>query len=236
MQDRYSIVILLFLFVVFQIGCTNREYTRTPRTGTEQLLLSQALEKSMGAFQLPFVAPASVAVEVTGFIGERQLLQPGLLPNGPMVNNNTSEGSGTTSMEPNPTIIRPLSPDLGMVRGFIEGRLAQLGYTPIEQPYGADLRLRVLVLAMGTDQGQSFFGMPAIQSTVIPFSTPPLTLYESQRQIAYVRYRLQIYDSRTRKWYAPNEWYDGLAYYNQYTLLFFISFRGTDLIDAPLLQ
>ena len=235
MKKRCSAALFCF-FIVSQISCTNREYTRTPRTGTEQLLLSQALEKSMGALQLPFDAPASVAVEVAGFVGERHLLQPGLLPNGPMVNNNTNEGSGTTSLEPNPIITRPQSPDLGMVRGFIEGRLAQLGYTPVDRPHEADLLLRVLVLAMGTDQGQSFFGMPAIQSSVIPFSTPPLTLYESQRQIAYVRYRLQIYDSRARKWLAPNQWYDGLAYYNQYTLLFFITFRGTDLIQAPLLQ
>jgi hypothetical protein len=94
--------LILILPVAFEIGCTNREYTRTPRTGTEQLLLSQALEKSMGGFQLPLGAPATVAVEVAGFVGERYLLEPGFLPNGPMVNNNTSTGSGTTSMEPNP--------------------------------------------------------------------------------------------------------------------------------------
>ena len=190
----------------------------------------------MGAFQLPFNPPATVAVEASGFVGGRQLLEPGFLPNGPMVNNNTNAGSGTSSTEPTPTIMRSQSPDLEMVRGFVEGRLAQLGYTPVDRREVADLYVRLLVLAMGTDQGQSFFGMPAIQSTIIPFSTPPLTLYEAQRQIAYVRYRLQIYDRKTRKWHAPEEWYDGLAYYNQYTLLFFITFRGTDLIQAPFLQ
>lgn len=228
-------VLLLFAHLL-NIGCTNREYTRTPRTSTEQLLLSHALEKSLGAFQLPFSPPATVAVEAAGFIGGRQLLEPGFLPNGPMVNNNTNAGSGTSSTEPTPTVMRSQSPDLGMVRGFVEGRLAQLGYTPVDRREEADLYVRLLVLAMGTDQGQSFFGMPAIQSTIIPFSTPPLTLYEAQRQIAYVRYRLQIYDGKTRKWHAPEEWYDGLAYYNQYTLLFFITFRGTDLVGAPFLQ
>ena len=227
---------LLLFTVVLQSGCTNREYTRTPRTSTEQLLLSHALEQSMGAFQLPADAPATVAVEVAGFVGGRQLLEPGFLPNGPMVNSNTSSGSATNSTEPVPTILRSQSPDLGMVRGFVEGRLAQLGYTPVDRREEADLYVRLLVLAIGTDQGQSFFGMPAIQSTIIPFSTPPLTLYEAQRQIAYVRYRLQIHDARTHKWHAPNDWYDGLAYYNQYTLFFFITFRGTDLVRAPYLQ
>lgn len=228
--------VIVLVTQLLSMGCTNREYTRTPRTSTEQLLLSQALEKSMGAFQLPFSPPATVAVEAAGFVGGRQLLEPGFLPNGPMVNNNTNAGSGTGSTEPTPTIMRSQSPDLGMVRGFVEGRLAQLGYTPVDRREDADLYVRLLVLAMGTDQGQSFFGMPAIQSTIIPFSTPPLTLYEAQRQIAYVRYRLQIYDGKTGKWHAPQEWYDGLAYYNQYTLLFFITFRGTDLAQAPFLQ
>jgi hypothetical protein len=233
---RHALSAALLTLTILFVGCTNREYTRTPRTSTEQLLLSHALEKSTEAFQLPVAAPASVAVEVAGFVGGRQMLEPGFLSNGPMVNSNTSTGSGTASTEPIPTVMRSQSPDLGMVRGFIEGRLAQLGYTPVERREEADLYVRLLVHAMGTDQGQSFFGMPAIQSTIIPFSTPPLTLYEAQRQIAYVRYRLQIYDNRTRKWHVPSDWYDGLAYYNQYTLLFFITFRGTDLVQAPLLQ
>jgi hypothetical protein len=228
--------LLVVLPLLLDIGCTNREYTRTPRTSTEQLLLSHALDKSMGAVQLPIGPPATVAVEAAGFVGGRQLLEPGFLPNGPMVNNNTNTGSGTSSTEPMPTIMRSQSPDLGMVRGFVEGRLTQLGYTPVDHREEADLYVRLLVLAMGTDQGQSFLGMPAIQSTIIPFSTPALVLYEAQRQIAYVRYRLQIYDRKTGKWHAPDDWYDGLAYYNQYTLLFFITFRGTDLIQAPYLQ
>jgi hypothetical protein len=232
----YRKATLIVLALGLGMGCTNREYTRTPRTSTEQLLLSQALEKSMGAFQLPFGAPATVAVEVAGFVGGRQMLEPGFLPNGPMVNSNTNVGSGTASTEPIPTIMRSQGPDLGMVRGIVEGRLMQLGYTPVDRRDEADLYVRLLVLSMGTDQGQSFLGMPAIQSTIIPFSTPALTLYEAQRQIAYVRYRLQIYESRTGKWHAPAEWYEGLAYYNQYTLLFFFTFRGTDLVQAPYLQ
>lgn len=224
------------LVIVWGVGCSNREYTRTPRTSTEQLLLSHALEKSMAAIELPFPPPDSVVVEVMGFVGERQLLQPGFLPNGPMINSNISTGSAAASTESNMPMVRPMSTDLGMVRGFVEGRLAELGYTPVERPEDANLWIRVLVLALGTDQGQSFFGMPAIQSAVIPFATPALTLYEAQRQIAYVRYRLQIYDVRTRKWHVQSQWYDGLAYYNQYTLLFFITFRGTDVVQAPQLK
>jgi len=228
--------ILLALVIVWGVGCSNREYTRTARTSTEQLLLSHALQKSMDAVDLPSPPPDRVAVEVMGFVGDRQLLQPGFLPNGPMINSNAATGNVAASTESNIPMVRPMSPDLGMVRGFVEGRLAELGYTPVDRQEDANLRIRVLVLALGTDQGQSFFGMPAIQSSVITFATPALVLYEAQRQIAYVRYRLQIYDVRTQKWHVPSQWYDGLAYYNQYTLLFFITFRGTDVVQAPQLQ
>jgi hypothetical protein len=228
--------LLLVLAIAWGVGCSNREYTRTPRTNTEQLLLSHALEKSMDAIELPSPPPATVAVEVMGFVGDRQLLQPGFLPNGPMINSNAPSGNAAASTESNIPMVRPMSPDLGMMRGFVEGRLAELGYAPVERKEDASLWIRVLVLSLGTDQGQSFFGIPAIQSVVIPFATPPLTIYEAQRQIAYVRYRLQIYDARTGKWQVPNHWYDGLAYYNQYTLLFFITFRGTDIPQAPYLK
>src|SRR5262245_45783035 len=222
---RHAVWSLCVLVLLSGAGCNNREFTRTPRTGTEQLLLSHALDRSMMAVELPAPPPAAVTIEVIGFVGERQILEPGMLAGGPMINSNPVSSTSSDIQEPNPPMLRPTSPDLGVMRSFVEGRLAELGYAPVDRRENAELWIRVLVLALGTDQGQSFFGMPAIQSSVIPFSTPPLVLYEAQRQIAYVRYRLQIYDARTRTWHVPSRWYDGLAYYNQYTVLFFITFR-----------
>lgn len=190
----------------------------------------------MNGLETPSPPPATAAVEVMGYVGSRQVLESALLANSPMVNSNIAPTSGPQSTEPNPPMARPLGSDLVMMRGFVEGRLAQLGYTVVERREEADLWVRVMVLALGTDQGQNFFGMPAIQSSVIPFSTPALTLYGAQRQIAYVRYSLQVYDARTRKWHVSGHWFDGSAYYNQYTLLFFINFRGTDMVNVPALQ
>jgi hypothetical protein len=222
--------------MVCGVGCTNREFSRTPRTGTEQLLLSHALERSVNAFEAPSPLPASAAVEVMGFVDARQVLESAQLSNSPMINSNIAPTSGPESTESNPPMVRPLGSDLLMMRGFVEGRLAELGYALVERREDADLWVRVMVLALGTDQGQNFFGMPAIQSSVIPFSTPALTLYGAQRQIAYVRYRLQIYDTRTRQWHVSGHWYEGSAYYNQYTVFFFINFRGTDMVEVPALQ
>ena len=229
-------VVVVVLASLVCVGCSNREFTRTPRTGTEQLLLSHALEKSMTFLSPPSAVPGTVAVDVIGFVGERQTLQPTFLANSPMINNNTTPTSGSGSTEANFPTLRPGGADLGMMRAVLEGRLAEWGYTPVERREDADLLVRVLAWALGTDQGQSFFGMPPIQSTIIPFSTPALTLYEAQRQMAYVRFSVQIYDGRTGRWRVPMQWYDGSAYFTQYTLLFFITFQSTDILEAPTLQ
>src|SRR5262245_27898 len=233
---KVSGIVLLVLVIGWCVSCANREYTRTPRTSTEQLLLSQAIERSMESIEFPSFPPGSIAVEVIGFVGERQLLQPGFLPGVNMINSHTPSPVASEPSEPNPPVIRPMGTDLGMVQGFVEARLAQLGYVPVERPEDANLRIRVLVMALGTDQGQNFFGMPAIQSSVIPFSLPALVIYMAQRRIAYGRNSLQINDTQTRKWHVPAQWYEGMAYYNQYTLLFFIDYRRTDLVQAPQLQ
>ena len=44
----------VFTLVLFAAACTNRELTRTPRTGTEQLLLGHAIQRSVNNLTLPF--------------------------------------------------------------------------------------------------------------------------------------------------------------------------------------
>jgi len=228
---------MILMLLVLLVACTNREFTRTPRTGTEQLLLSHAIQQSVKDLVLPIPPASAIMVEVIGYTGDRQWLQPSFLGNGPMINtNNTVPGVGSSSTESNLPAVRPQGSDLAVLRGFVEGRFAELGCTIAANREGLDLWIRVVVLAIGTDQGQNFLGMPPVQSALIPFSLPALTLYESQRQIAYVRYLVQVYDARTGRLLFFSPWYQGSSYYNQYTVLLFINFRGTDLIEAPYLQ
>jgi len=232
---RWQSAVLLFGGIVLLCACTNREFTRTPRTGTEQLLLSHAIRQSVVRLEPPSTLPLRVAVDVVGYIGERQWLQPAFF-NGPMIETNTTTSGPPAGTGSNVSAIRPAGADLAMLRAFVEGRLGELGYTVVERREDADLWIRVIALALGTDQGQNFFGLPAIQSSVIPFATPALVLYEAQRQIASVRYLLHVYEARTGKWVKASGWYEGSAYYNQYTLFFFINFHGTDIADLPKLR
>ena len=228
--------VLVVALIVLLGACTNREFTRTPRTGTEQLLLSHAIQQSVKDLVLPIPAASAIRVEVIGYTGDRQWLQPSFLANSPMINTNNATGAATSPAESNLPSVRPQGSDLSVLRGFLEGRFAELGCTIAADRDGIDLWIRVMVMAIGTDQGQNFFGMPPVQSALIPFSLPALTLYEAQRQIAYVRYLVQVYDARTRRLLFFSPWYQGSSYYNQYTVLLFINFRGTDLIEAPYLQ
>jgi hypothetical protein len=89
------------------------------------------------------------------------------------------------------------------------------------------------VQALGTVQGETFFGMPPVQSVIIPFALPELTLYKRQAQTGYMRYSLDIYDSSTGRLVRSTPWYAGSSYYNQYTFLFLFKYNSTDLILPP---
>src|SRR3954451_8954828 len=110
----HYVVAMVLASLIGSLGCSNREFTRTPRTGTEQLLLSHALDKSMTSLSPPSDVPGKVAVDVIGFVGERQTLQPTFLPNSPMINNNVTSTTGSPSTEQNFPTLRPGGADLGM--------------------------------------------------------------------------------------------------------------------------
>jgi hypothetical protein len=89
------------------------------------------------------------------------------------------------------------------------------------------------VQAFGTEQGETFFGMPPVQSVILPFALPELTLFKLQNQMAYMRCSFDIFESATGRHVRSTPWYVGSSYYNQYTILFFIYFRTTDLVLPP---
>jgi hypothetical protein len=170
----------------------------------------------MNALSLPLSPVESVAVEVAGFPSDRLQLQNRFIA------------------EPNVLPVVPMpATDLVVVHGLAEGRLGVLGFPLQQSRHQATYFLRLLVLALGTDQAQTFFGMPAVQGGLLPFALPELTLFKAQRQKAYMRYRIDIYESATGRLIRSTPWYEGSAYLNQYIVLFFISFRSTDLPEAP---
>src|ERR1043165_913261 len=87
--------------------------------------------------------------------------------------------------------------DFTFVRDMVAGRLGSLGYRVQKSEEEARYLVRVLVHAMGTNQGKTFYGIPPIQSVIIPFASPQITLYQKLEQLAHVRLHLDIFEVGT---------------------------------------
>jgi hypothetical protein len=196
-------------------GCAlTQEVSKTPRSATEQLLLTQAVERALEGLAVPLSDGATIRVEVSGLQTDRAHLH-------------LDEEVRTFGVIDSP------SWDLGYLRDMVAGRLGELGFVPAQRDEEAAYLARIMVQSMGTNQEKTFFGMPPIQSVLIPFSLPALTLYQELGQLAHVRLHLDLYEAATGRYIRRTDYVSAKTYYNQYTVFFFFTFRSTDLVDPP---
>ena len=94
--------------------------------------------------------------------------------------------------------------------------------------------VRIILHAFGTEQSQSFFGVPAIQSTIIPFALPELSLYKAVRQRGYSRLSLEVSDKKSGILIASSPVYEGDVYFNQITFLLALGYNSTDIVPPPI--
>lgn len=203
------------VLIGFFAGCSlPREISKTPRSAIEQLLLTQSVERSLADLAVPLPKGEAVAVEISGLQTDRAHMH--------VERDDSTFG-----------VIDAPSWDLTYVRDAAAARLGELGYLVKRNAADAAYLVRVMVEAMGTNQDRTFFGLPPIQSVIIPFALPQLTLYQELDQSAHVRLHLEVFEVGTGRFVrsTPRMWGD--AYYNQYTIFFFFTFRTTDLIQPP---
>ena len=207
-------------------SCTlPREVTKTARSAIEQLLLSEAVNRSLLDVALPIPLDAPLYMEVTG-------LQLGFLsPLVPLTSVSASGESNTTASSTS-AYFSPAG-DLAFVKDAVAAHLGVLGYRISRREEDASYLVRVVVQSFGTNQSTSFFGMPPVQSVLIPFSLPQLTIYQNLAQDGYVRYGIEVIERTSGRLFYSTKWQSHRTYHDQYTLLFFITFRVTDLEDAP---
>jgi hypothetical protein len=207
-------------------SCTiPREITKTARSAIEQLLLAEALNRSLLDVSLPISVDEPLYMEVTG-------LQLGYLS--PMVPLASVSASGEMSTTGSSTsgYFSPTG-DLAFVRDAVATHLGVLGYRISKREEDASYLVRVVVQSFGTSQSISFFGMPPIQSVLIPFSLPQLTVYQNLAQDGFVRYGVEVIERASGRLFYSTPWHSHRTYHDQYTILFFFSFRVTDLEEAP---
>jgi hypothetical protein len=128
-----------------------------------------------------------------------------------------------------------LSADEKFAGSLIERWLVREGLLLPKDKDGKEaLLVRVTLLAFGTEQEETFFGIPAIQSSLIPVSLPELAFYKAVRQRGYARLSMDILDKKTGQFLRSTPLYEGDTHFNQYTVLLLFSFRSTDLLPPPL--
>ena len=218
--------ILCASMVACVVSCTiPREITRTARSAIEQLLLSEALNRSVLDVALPLSIDEPLYMEVTG-------LQLGYLA--PLVSLPSVSDSGTSTTTTSSTsgYFSPAG-DLAFIRDGVASHLGVLGYRIAKREDDASYLVRVVVQSFGTSQSISFFGMPPIQSVLIPFSLPQLTVYQNLSQDGFVRYGIEVIERASGRLYYATPWHSHRTYHDQYTILFFFTFRVTDLDEAP---
>lgn len=195
------------------VGCIEQEVSRTPRTAVEQLLLTQAAELALHNLTAALPEHASLLVEVTGLQTDRAHL-----------NMMTDLGRG---------VLHDPSLDLLLIRDVTATALGRMGYQISPPKTDPAYLARVVVESFGTTQSLSFFGLPPIQSVVIPITLPELALYKLQRQNGYARLHVDFFDNQTGGYVGSTSTIIGRTYYNQYKILFFIGWVRTDMSAPP---
>lgn len=129
--------------------------------------------------------------------------------------------------------ISSLTKDQTLLQQILKGWLGRQGYLIQKDENNATYRVDVIVGALGTESGGAFFGLPPIQSQLIPFALPELSLYKTQNQTGYVKFNMNIFERETGKLIGSTPTFLADTYYNNYTILFVFSYTSTDLNSPP---
>ena len=205
--------ILFITLVHIFVGCAiEQEISRTPRTAVEQLLLTKAVEVSLKELTVSLPEDSRLAIEISGLQTDRANF------------NLTGIGRG---------VLHEPSLDFVLIRDVVAASLGRMGYKMLPPDMHPDYLARVIVESFGTTQGLTFIGMPPVQSVLIPFSLPELTLYKNQEQKGYSRLHIDFFDVKDGSYLGRSATFIGRTYYDQYTIFFYVTWVKTDLSAPP---
>lgn len=171
-------------------GCATvkRTGTETPRSATEQLLLSTAAERSATQIEGPDFLGVPLYLEVAG-----------------------------------------LTNDAAFAKETVASELQARGAVIVTDATKATYTVKLLVQAFGTDQTESFLGIPAMNA-IVPI--PEIALYKRRRQTAQSRLRYIVIDTRTGQTVGQAQEAEGKTTSTSWTILFF-AFERSDMDDRP---
>lgn len=97
----------------------------------------------------------------------------------------------------------------------------------------ARYRVHLMMYALGTEQQETFFGMPPVSGSLVPISVGEIALYKANRQRGFSRFSLIVSELPGGRLIASTPVLEGDVYFNQYTVLLNFNFHRTDLIPPP---
>lgn len=126
-----------------------------------------------------------------------------------------------------------LTPHHTYMEGVVTGWLGRKGFRISERMQDAAYLVKVMVQALGTERSERTLGTEGVESSLVPIGLPPLTLFKRDANKSYARFYMDIYEMETGRLIHSTPLFEGTAYFNRYTVLFFISINSTDLTSPP---
>lgn len=145
-----------------------------------------------------------------------------------------SLADATLSLPPGTEVVvetSTLSGDGAFANQFVIGWLRERGL--LVKKDNAPFHIQVVLHAFGTEQVQTFFGIPPIQSSLIPVSLPELSFYKKVEEQGYARFHMEVSDQKSGQLVEDTNIYEGQVSYTRYTYIFIFSSTSTDIIPPP---
>ncbi|WP_254776056.1 hypothetical protein [Nitrosomonas sp. Nm34] len=198
-QKMVKIIYLGAALAYLLTACsTTQTMTNSLRTPTEQLLISEAVMRSLSKrpeSALPIPRGASVKLDISG-----------------------------------------ISLDKDFILGVVAGWLGQQGYRVQRSAENAIYRINIVINSLGTELGNTFVGVPAIQASLIPISLPELAIYKAEYQTGYANFYFDIFELPSNRFVASSSPFIADTFFNAYTALFVFTHKSTDLVSPPPLR
>jgi len=102
-----------------------------------------------------------------------------------------------------------LTKDADMLRRIFVGLVSEQGCVVRDSKDNATYHLEIITNSFGTEYAETFVGMPAFQSVLIPFALPELALYKAQYETGFAHYYVNVREIATDHFVESTPIYTG---------------------------
>jgi hypothetical protein len=119
----------------------------------------------------------------------------------------------------------------GFVEEFVTAWLRARGVRLASD--SAELRLKIFASALGSDRGETFFGIPSIQAPLINIPTPEISVFKWVRNRGLAEISVYTFDAKDDAFVDVLGPAVGRSKQDDFTILIIIGFTVSDLEHRP---